>query len=43
MEVSDSATAFEKLNAVANAFTVWVSCIYSELLLLKRKERTVGV
>jgi hypothetical protein len=43
MEVSESETALEKLNDVANEFTVWVSCIYSELPLLKRKDSTVGV
>ena len=43
IEVSESATALEKLKDVASAFTVWVSCIYSELLLLKRKDSTVGV
>jgi len=43
MEVSESETALEKLNDVATAFTVWVSCIYSELPLLKRKDSTVGV
>lgn len=43
IDVSDRVTALEKLNYLAKAFTVWVSCIYSELLLLNRKDRTVGV
>ena len=43
IEVSESKTALEKLNDVATALTVWVSCIYSELPLLNRKDSTVGV
>lgn len=43
IEVSVNATALEKLNDVASAVKVWVSCIYSELLLLNRKDSDVGV